>query len=73
MSITCPQCGMTSHHPTDQADGYCGNCHDWTSPPPAQSIPCLDCGLAFRTERDYALHILRGTHARARCHHHGGA
>jgi rubrerythrin len=31
-SITCPQCGMTSYNPTDIAEGYCGNCHDWTSP-----------------------------------------
>lgn len=28
--ITCPRCGMTSHHPTDVAEGYCGNCHDYT-------------------------------------------
>ena len=31
-SITCPRCGMTSHHPADVEQGYCGNCHDWTSP-----------------------------------------
>ncbi len=30
-SITCPVCGMTSHHPKDIAEGYCGNCHDWTT------------------------------------------
>lgn len=30
-SITCPVCGMTSYHPTDIAEGYCGNCHSWTS------------------------------------------
>jgi ribosomal protein S27AE len=29
-SFTCPRCGMTSHHPDDARDGYCGNCHDWT-------------------------------------------
>ncbi len=34
-SITCPVCGRTSHHPTDVAEGYCGACHDWTSPPAA--------------------------------------
>lgn len=32
-SITCPDCGMTSHHPEDVAQGYCGNCHKFTSPP----------------------------------------
>jgi len=21
---------MTSHHPDDIREGYCGNCHDWT-------------------------------------------
>jgi hypothetical protein len=28
--FTCPRCGMTSHHPTDIEQAYCGNCHDWT-------------------------------------------
>jgi ribosomal protein L37E len=31
-SVTCPRCGRTSHHPDDVAEGYCGACHDWTSP-----------------------------------------
>lgn len=31
-SITCPQCGRTSYHPEDIKQGYCGACHDWTSP-----------------------------------------
>ena len=29
-SITCPRCGRTSYNPFDIAEGYCGNCHDWT-------------------------------------------
>lgn len=29
----CPRCGSVSHHPTDQAEGYCGRCHDWTMKP----------------------------------------
>ncbi|MBO0743600.1 MAG: hypothetical protein J2P43_01180 [Candidatus Dormibacteraeota bacterium] len=32
-SITCPICGRTSWHPTDVAEGYCGNCHGWTGHP----------------------------------------
>lgn len=32
-SITCPRCGMTSFHPTDIEQGYCGNCNWWTSDP----------------------------------------
>jgi hypothetical protein len=34
MSITCPKCSMTSYHPEDEAQGYCGNCHEFTSPSP---------------------------------------
>jgi hypothetical protein len=29
MSITCPQCLMTSHHPMDELHRYCGNCHQF--------------------------------------------
>lgn len=25
---------MTSGHPADVAEGYCGNCHDWTATDP---------------------------------------
>lgn len=32
-SITCPECGLTSHHPEDVAQGYCGACSWWTSDP----------------------------------------
>ena len=27
MPFTCPKCGMTSHHPKDEEERYCGNCH----------------------------------------------
>jgi protein-arginine kinase activator protein McsA len=30
-SITCPKCGMTSHHPQDVLEKYCGNCHQFHS------------------------------------------
>lgn len=30
-TITCPKCGVTSHNPNDVREGYCGNCHDFTS------------------------------------------
>lgn len=33
IGITCPQCGRTSHHPEDVREGYCANCHWWTSHP----------------------------------------
>ena len=32
-SVTCPVCRRTSHHHDDIREGYCGFCHDWTSPP----------------------------------------
>jgi hypothetical protein len=32
-SVRCPRCGLTSHHPDDVRQGYCGHCHDWTSEP----------------------------------------
>jgi hypothetical protein len=44
-SITCPVCGMTSHHPEDIKQGYCGNCHAFTSGPnvDAEVEPCPCC------------------------------
>lgn len=29
MAYTCPRCGMTSHNPHDEAERYCGNCHQY--------------------------------------------
>jgi ribosomal protein S27AE len=31
-AIRCPRCGLISTHPKDISEGYCGKCHDWTSP-----------------------------------------
>lgn len=31
-SIMCPVCSHTSHNSNDVREGYCGNCHDWTTP-----------------------------------------
>lgn len=31
-SIVCPVCEMRSYHPKDIEHGYCGNCHEYTSP-----------------------------------------
>jgi hypothetical protein len=28
-TITCPKCGMTSHHPVDVRKKYCGNCQQF--------------------------------------------
>lgn len=32
-SITCPQCGRTSHHIDDVQNGYCANCHQFHDAP----------------------------------------
>lgn len=29
-SITCQVCGLTSRHPEDVRQGYCGSCHGYT-------------------------------------------
>ena len=31
-SITCPVCAATSYHPEDIRQGYCGQCHAFTTP-----------------------------------------
>lgn len=56
-SITCPRCGLTSYHPKDREEGYCANCHDWTSPPSPTSAPDE---AAIRS----TLNTLRNWHAR---------
>ena len=56
-SITCPKCQMTSHHPGDIKNGYCGNCHDWTSCPTCQkgvedpAAELSTCSNAFHLAR----------------------
>lgn len=45
-SITCPVCGKTSYHPTDINEGYCGNCHDYTSR--STAVHVFEMGLAER-------------------------
>lgn len=32
-TIACPVCDRTLTHPKDIEEGYCGNCHAWTSAP----------------------------------------
>lgn len=41
-SIVCPRCGRASYHPEEVRQGYCGNCHDWTSQPQAEPTQNLD-------------------------------
>lgn len=52
--FTCPQCGMTSHHPKDVEEGYCGNCHAFTGPQAdlAPEVGALLGSLHERMKRD---------------------
>lgn len=44
-SITCPECRMTSYNPNDIKQGYCGNCHWWTSDPVMRNVPKSERGV----------------------------
>lgn len=39
VSITCPECGMTSFNKNDIQQGYCGACSWWTSDPVMSLVP----------------------------------
>lgn len=44
-TVTCPVCGMTTAHPEDVREGYCAECHDWTSPPAVMRDFASDTGI----------------------------
>jgi len=52
MAFTCPRCGAVSHNPTDQAEGYCGRCHDWTAPVDSEPLweRCAECMRYYRSQ-----------------------
>jgi hypothetical protein len=54
--ITCPHCSRTSRNPHDIEQGYCGNCHDWTSPPGGNNMPDADIDMDFRVVMCRPLH-----------------
>ena len=51
-SITCPQCGMTSHNKNDIEQRYCGNCHQYHDDMVSETEP----GNTFR---DGKIHVMR--------------
>lgn len=61
-SITCPKCQRTSYNPNDIREGYCGNCHAWTTEvcylhglepiPDGAYLVCHECGHCFDTRED---------------------
>lgn len=49
-SIVCPECGRASWNSNDIREGFCGNCHDWTTATP-DSTPYMQwAGLDGRRE-----------------------
>lgn len=42
MAFTCSVCGMTSYHPKDEEESYCGNCREWVLPKRTISDEDLD-------------------------------
>lgn len=52
MSFTCPRCGMTSQNPTDEAEGYCGNCHEVTGGEKAKWLTSGMTVIALSLYRD---------------------
>ncbi len=53
VSFTCPRCGMTSHSPRDEQEGYCGNCHDWTR---GETVP-IGSGIVTQAQKDWGPEI----------------
>jgi hypothetical protein len=47
MSYTCPFCGITSHHPRDKAERYCGRCKLFADGPVTPERLRLAAGLAY--------------------------
>lgn len=61
---------MTSHNPEDAREGYCGNCHDWTSMPPEKPGPHVHLPSSFVEVRGFpdmesAWNAMRADEARA--------
>lgn len=52
-SITCPQCGMTSHNKNDIEQRYRGNCHQYHDD---MEIEVSETGNTFR---DGKIHVMR--------------
>lgn len=58
MSFTCPKCLLTSHHPEDERNRYCGNCHAFIEFETPWVVmggdvegdvgKCLRCGVVLR-------------------------
>lgn len=55
--ITCPRCKKVSHHPEDEAQGYCGFCHWWTSDPQLGAPEVI-----AQAEAEGAIPPLKGTY-----------
>lgn len=53
MSYTCPYCGITSQHPRDEAERYCGRCHRFEGDSEAIAA-VVEYRSPYLTAEDYA-------------------
>ena len=44
-SFTCPDCGITSHHPEDVRHCYCASCHEFKQDPARRYVHLLHGGV----------------------------
>jgi len=61
VSFTCPRCGRISHHPADEAEQYCGACHDFTGtrqPLPGPYLAVIMARLLKRCHPDVYVSVL---------------
>jgi hypothetical protein len=57
-SITCPDCGATSHDESDVLFGYCSGCHEFTGTMPIDDKPS---GLNLRDRKGRPIGIFKFT------------
>lgn len=49
-SITCPQCGRTSHNPNDVREKYCGACHQYHDTMPVAKLRAAQKAFALAAD-----------------------
>jgi hypothetical protein len=54
---------MTSHNPRDEAEGYCGMCHDWTR---GETVPA-GSGTLTQAQRDWGPEVHPDHYPHAGC------
>ena len=65
-SITCPKCGMKSYNPNDVREGYCGNCHEYTSPKGSKGKSWTTIAKKLLPNGDGTVQVSAGQHTSGR-------